>query len=457
MTRRVANATCCSPVFATLPLVGSFLTVCITATEGARVVRCSVRKGGGYSGQPGWQASGTPATGGTQSAGGSAGTRGKTGATAGAQYVGGNPTGNSYGGGGGGGWYGGGGGAYDNGNAMGGGGGSGYAGAAGTTNAALLSGYGTQPPATGDPDYVAGSGTGGPVAGTGGNGLVVLAYTATGTVPATTPVEFNYTGADQTFTVPAGVSSIWVKLWGGAGGGGAAGGWSQGFPGGAGGFSSAKIPVTPGESLVVMVGQGGAYRFPNGASPNYGGGGGYASSSDNQYGASGGGRSAIRRSGADIVTAGGGGGGGSRYSSGAGGSNQGGAGGGTTGEDGYQISGTPPTGGGAMAGGAAGVGSNCTGTAGSQYTGGKPGCNSYGGGGGGGWYGGRGGGYNGGNQMGGGGGGSSYVAPAATRGVTVDGWGTVAPATEDPDYVSGVAIGAPVAGTGGNGLVVVRY
>ena len=110
---------------------------------------------------------------------------------------------------------------------------------------------------------------------------------------------FSSTGADQTFTVPAGVTRVEVKLWGAGGGSYSAG--PPGGPGGAGAFVRANLAVTPGEVLTVIAGA---------ASPDdaitrgivYGGGGegGY-------FGADGGGRSAIRRGTSELVTAGGGG------------------------------------------------------------------------------------------------------------------------------------------------------
>lgn len=61
------------------------------------------------------------------------------------------------------------------------------------------------------------------------------------------------TEGSSTFTVPAGVTSLKVYLWGSAGGGGKG---SSGI-GGNGGFVSGNISVTPGEVLNVTVGNGG--------------------------------------------------------------------------------------------------------------------------------------------------------------------------------------------------------
>jgi len=77
------------------------------------------------------------------------------------------------------------------------------------------------------------------------------------------PVQFLYTGGEQTYTVPAGVGLVGVQLQGGAGG--SVNGPGGGDPGGVG----ALLPVFPGERLFVEVGQNGAY---NGGA-TFGGGG----------------------------------------------------------------------------------------------------------------------------------------------------------------------------------------
>jgi hypothetical protein len=64
---------------------------------------------------------------------------------------------------------------------------------------------------------------------------------------------YQYTGAVQQWTVPSGVDTIRVKMWGGAGGGGP----YLGDIGGGGGYTQFELAVTPGESLEISVGQGG--------------------------------------------------------------------------------------------------------------------------------------------------------------------------------------------------------
>jgi len=164
----------------------------------------------------------------------------------------------------------------------------------------------------------------------------------------------------STYTVPEGVNSITVKMWGGGGGSGGSASSHNGGAGGGGGFVSSTLSVTPGEVLDVYVGGGGGGgAFCSG----FGCGGG-------QGGGGGGGHSSIYRGSEPLlIAAGGGGGGGGRTSSEAGGA--GGAGGGTTGANGLAV-GTGGLGGGGgtqSAGGAAGTGTSCSGNSGSAFAG----------------------------------------------------------------------------------------
>ena len=128
---------------------------------------------------------------------------------------------------------------------------------------------------------------------------------------------FNATGADQIFTVPAGVTSISVALWGANGAGGNRNVWLSPGTGGPGGYTNGSIAVTPGQPLKIIVGIAGEVT---GGSPNsvYGGGGGVS-----PMGSGGGGRSAIRLTNdIEIMTAGGGGGGGGGNTGGPGGGDE---------------------------------------------------------------------------------------------------------------------------------------
>ena len=257
-----------------------------------------------------------------------------------------------------------------------------------------------------------------------------------GTVGSPTTTVKSYTGANQTFTVPSGVSTITFKAWGAGGGSGGDGNAN----GGGGGFVQEDISVTSGETLNVKVG-GGGQRVVDGASRK-GGGGGWTS---------------IDRSGTFLAGAGGGGGAGDSTTT------HGGAGGGATGADGGG-SGGQGLGGTQSAGGAAGTG----GTAGSAGTGGRAktgsavdatgGYNGGGlgdgdnatwtaGGGGGGYYGG------GGAGDGGGGGGSGY-APTGTN--TQASGHTVANGS-DSDYQAGTGDGGTPTSNGEHGAAVLIY
>jgi hypothetical protein len=94
---------------------------------------------------------------------------------------------------------------------------------------------------------------------------------------------FSYTGTDQIYTVPVGTSSVTVTMWGAGGGG-------NNNLGGPGAFVSGTLSVIPGETLRIVVGQGG----PLNTASVYGGGG-PSSTNQNEDAGSGGGRSAIQR------------------------------------------------------------------------------------------------------------------------------------------------------------------
>lgn len=250
---------------------------------------------------------------------------------------------------------------------------------------------------------------------------------------------FDYTGSDQTYTVPAGVCEVEVHLWG-AGGGGGGGGSGRGGIGGGGGYVTGRLAVTAGENLIVIVGQGGRVNTATGSYGGGGAGGGHASC----WAGGGGGRSAIRRGTIELVTAGGGGGGGETESTSRWGGAGGAGGAGATSPDGahgfrggnaanppasYNSQGDPYAGkGGSTSGSAGGAGgaSSVDGTAGSAFTGGNGARNSNNagaGGGGGGYYGGGGGAFTNGNEPygSGGGGGSSFIGGLVTGSATAIG------------------------------------
>jgi len=264
-----------------------------------------------------------------------------------------------------------------------------------------------------------------------------------GPAPPESPAIYEYTGADQSFTVPAGVTSITIKLWGAGGARGIPYSTQTALDGAGGGFATGTLAVTPAEELTIVVGGGGYQTAGADTDTTYGGGGGVGLA-----GAKGGGRSAVRRAGADIITAGAGGGGSSweALSPGYG------PGGGTTGGQGDITQNQCGRAGTPTAGGAGSPFNNCT--AGAQYTGGNgrnAGGNDGTAGGGSGWYGG------GGGNVGPGGGGSSYLG-AATDTSTEMGADQIAAAITDPDYPGSVGNGGTAAApTGEDGYVRIAW
>ena len=214
---------------------------------------------------------------------------------------------------------------------------------------------------------------------------------------------YTATGAVQTYTVPAGVTSIAVDLKGAAGGGVACASTYQ-SPGGCGAHIKATLTVTPGHVLNIIVGKQGSGTGAGG----YGGGGtDHAFIANDWPGAGGGGGTFVTdiTAGDTLAVAGGGGGGGGDICS----NDAGGSGGALIGvagnSEGCGVGGGG--GGGTLTAGGAGTtcfsdasGSGTLGTGGSYPASGFEGS----GGGGGGRYGGGAG-----SSGGGGGGGSSYV------------------------------------------------
>ena len=254
---------------------------------------------------------------------------------------------------------------------------------------------------------------------------------------------FSHTGGPQSFVVPAGVTSLTVKLWAGGGGGGGETFDAHPSVGGGGGFAKGTFSVTPGETLTLVVGGGGLHAAYASA---YGGGGG-SGENGGSYASGGGGRSAVRRGATELVTAGGGGGGGGEI-----GQNNGGAGGGATGATASGV--CYGTGGTQSAGGAGGTCNYITGGAGSALQGGE---NYCGGGGGGGWFGGGSGNHESpGTSCGGGGGGSGHLGAGVTGTLTAAS-GATAGASGDVDYAAGVGTGGAYRGNGGHGRIVISY
>lgn len=168
-----------------------------------------------------------------------------------------------------------------------------------------------------NPTHEHATGAGGNTEGAAGeDARVVLTY-------GTTTEIFNYTGIDQTFTVPTGVTEITVSLWG-AGGGAAQNtiGWSsvRSSRGGAGAFVTGTISVVEGEQLKIVVGGGGAGGSLASGRANraqdrkygFGGLGGLTTNANIDTAGCGGGLAGIARGDEYLAIAGGGGGGSTR-------------------------------------------------------------------------------------------------------------------------------------------------
>ncbi|MBK8143748.1 MAG: hypothetical protein IPK62_01490 [Bacteroidetes bacterium] len=218
---------------------------------------------------------------------------------------------------------------------------------------------------------------------------------------------FTYTGTMQTFTVPAGVTSVNILAKGAEGGGSEDCGATVTVDGGLGGTAIGDLAVIPGQVLNIFVGGKPTTNLGTNSPGGYNGGGGAG-----QYGGPGGGASDVRVGGTAlgdrVIVAGGGGGG----NTGCPNHGTGGAGGGLIGSDGIGLQGFLPGGGGSqVAGGVAGAAPGAAGTLG---IGAGTGTNYHEGGGGGGYYGG------GSAYAAGGGGGSSYIG-GVTGGSTTSG------------------------------------
>jgi hypothetical protein len=291
-----------------------------------------------------------------------------------------------------------------------------------------------------------------------------LVTTTTITVQEQDPETFSYTGVIQTYTVPDGVTSIKVKCWGAAGGS---------VYGGAGGYAGGDVSVTPGDTIQVVVGQGGR----TGGS-NLGSGGGFTgilsvwNTSD----------IAATHAGSIIIAGAGGGGGNSS-------NNPAGNGGGETGGVGQNdasgakpgtqtaagsaesdtSAATNPTGGSYFRGGNS-AGNNFyaatpwpAGVWGGNYQRSKASGGSQGGGGGGGYYGAGGAGNRNSVNSRGAAGGSGYIGGDGTHEVTngenlatsLTQKSSLPPKTDDEHYVSGTGTPASTDTNGGDGLVVI--
>jgi hypothetical protein len=290
---------------------------------------------------------------------------------------------------------------------------------------------------------------------------------------------FSYTGSDQTFTVPSGVSSFTAYMWGAGGAAGynysgGGGGGRHNVTGGSGGFTTGTVATSAGTVYKLVVGgRGEATDVVNGnGNYAYGGGGRSRVSSHAGIGGGGGGYSGIFLTsvahGNSVLIAGGG--------AGANGGidpqnvDYSGNGGGASGQDGGLNSVAGHTAGGNGKGGtqsAGGVkGNHGSGyaneaTDGSALQGGNSAHMS--GAAGGGYYGGGGGSHTGSNGGSGSGGGSGYIGHSSVSNGTTTGsthtnmtGDKLPPQTSHTYYSSGIAVGGNQA-HGGHGKVVIVY
>ena len=292
-----------------------------------------------------------------------------------------------------------------------------------------------------------------------GNTPVTALITVTPAVLVPQTQSFIYTGAMQTWTVPAGVTSINIESFGAQGGSGAdANNSTSGGAGGKGSKASGTLSVTPGQVLNIFVGGNGTISTAGfnggglGGSVNAGGGGG---ASDIRYP----GNSIADR----LIVAAGGGGGGRTGSNlygvlvGIGGNGGNGDGNGINGTS-SPVSESGYAGGGFGASGATGglKGIGCPGYLGTD---GIYGIIGIGGNGGGGQKccstGAPNGGGGGGGYLGGGGGGGGSAGNTSCQGNDKGSGGGGAGGTS---YFGGVANGAMSAGVQtGNGKIVISY
>jgi len=320
--------------------------------------------------------------------------------------------------------------------------------------------------------------------------LLAASASASACLTAAQTQAFGYTGSEQCYTVPAGVTELRVIA---VGAPGADGGVWRGVPGlappagaGADGAQLAgDLAVAPGQVLYVEVGgvggqgfAGSSFNFGTSAFNGGGPGGVQSAMGGGDSGGGGGGASDVRTVSCGtacpgdsvslasrlLVAAGGGGGGGGGSNSSDGGlGSDGGSGGsastvGADGAPGGPVSGGLPglgggggssSGGGAAGAGGFGCGGAIAATSGGPGVGGGGGLAiNAGGGGGGGYYGGGGGGLGCGSPVaggGGGGGGSSYGPPGASASDDTTGVPSV---TITPLLPPTAVIGSPASGGG---------
>ena len=283
----------------------------------------------------------------------------------------------------------------------------------------------------------------------------------------TNPVQNS--GQMGTFTVPTGMTSLNIQVWGAGGGG--SGTPTPGGNGGGGGYAEGTLAVTASQTIKVIAGEGGSSPSTAGGSGGLSSpanrsflNGGRGTDSGNPTGASSGGglsgtfsidlvplsKPQYSAPTAYVVAGSGGGGGGNPGLQGGAGGGLTGCRAGTPGTESTSNSGQLGGGGGQSSGGIGGEGNPVGCTPGSLFRGGDSVGNTTSGGGAG-YYGGGGG-----NDNDTGGGGSSYYGhPQITSGSTEEGSGQTGGGTGQPGYVAGTNEGtASPNGLGEDGYVL---
>ncbi len=165
---------------------------------------------------------------------------------------------------------------------------------------------------------------------------------------------YNYTGSNQTFTVPNCISSLTVEAWGGGGGGYSGNNNGGGKGGGGGGYAKGNI-ANPSGNYTIVVGVGGS-AGSNGSASTFGGTIVIADYGRGGTSATNGGGTGGNTNTGNVLTSNGGNGGNGNNSS-----DGGGGGGGAGGPDGNGINGSNATN---SVGGSGGAGDNGSGGAG---------------------------------------------------------------------------------------------
>jgi len=293
-------------------------------------------------------------------------------------------------------------------------------------------------------------------------GFAVTSITEPDTsVAGTNPAQGS--GAAGTFTVPSGLTSTSVFMWGAGGGGGSYGPFGPNdrtYAGGGGGFTTGTLATSPGQVLKIDVAEGGASTPAAASVGGKGGkGGGSTPGAGDPRAGAGGGLSGIFANSLTIacasypssvpqvyiVASGGGGAGGAHV-----GPQDGGAGGGLTGDAAGQttaqqtLNSAGGGGGGQTSGGQSDGPLTGTFLEGGNSNGGNMGA------GGAGFFGGGGNSSSGTPAHGGGGGGSAYYGnPSVTSASTSEGSGPTAGGQPNPNYSPTYANGGPAGNNAG--------